>query len=107
MHRLVTMHTHGDFIVLPHWETRVTRYPTQSHHPVTKPTSPCPLLIMPSPRLGSDKYQFLRHWFDLTSVRIRVFESHDLLNREMDAQLIQPAHLVKREGEFYVLYIFT
>ena len=32
---LVTVRTHGDFIVLPHWETAIstmTWYPTQSHY---------------------------------------------------------------------------
>ena len=38
-------------------------YPTQSHYPDTEPTSPCFILIMPSTRLGSDKYTFLSHWF--------------------------------------------
>ena len=36
----------------------VTRYPTQSHYPGTEPTSLCRILIMPSARQGSDKYQF-------------------------------------------------
>ena len=31
---------------------------TQSHYPYTEPTSPCAILIMPSARLGSDKYHF-------------------------------------------------
>ena len=33
-------------------------YTTQLHYPDTETTSPCPMLIMPSARLGSDKYQF-------------------------------------------------
>ena len=44
-------------------------YPTQSHYPDTEPTSPCPILIMPSTRLGSDKYQLYSHCFDSTRVR--------------------------------------
>ena len=36
----------------------MTCYPTQSPYPDTEPTSPCPILIMTSIRLGSDKYQF-------------------------------------------------
>ena len=32
----------------------VTCYPTQSHYPDTEPTSHCPILIMPSARLGRD-----------------------------------------------------
>ena len=39
-----------------------------SHYPDTEPTSPCPILIMPSAWLGSDKYQFLSHWSDSTSI---------------------------------------
>ena len=41
------------------------QYPTQSHYPDTELASPCPILLMLSARLGSDKYQFfLNHWFD-------------------------------------------
>ena len=40
--------THGNFIVLPHWNTC---YPTQSYYPDTELTSACPILIMPSARL--------------------------------------------------------
>ena len=36
----------------------ITWYPTQSHYPDTQPDSPCPTLIMPSTRLGTDKDQF-------------------------------------------------
>ena len=36
----------------------MTWYPTQSHYPDTEPASPCSILIMPSARLGNDKYQF-------------------------------------------------
>ena len=41
-------------------------YPTHSHYSGTKPTSPCPILIMLSAWIGSDKYQFLSHldWLD-------------------------------------------
>ena len=44
----------------------MTWYPTQSFCPDSEPTSPCPMLIMPSTQLGSDKYQHLSHWFDST-----------------------------------------
>ena len=47
----------------------MTCYLTQLHYPGTEPTSPCPILIMPSARLGSDKYQFKSHWFDSTRFR--------------------------------------
>ena len=43
-----------------------TCYPTQSHFPDTEPTSPCPTLIMPTARLGSDTYKFVKSlvWLD-------------------------------------------
>ena len=31
-----------------------------------EPTSPCPIIIMASAWLGSDKDQFESHWFDST-----------------------------------------
>ena len=55
---LVTMCTHYDIIVLHRWET-MNWYPTQSPYPDTDLTSLCPVWIMPSARLGSNKYQFL------------------------------------------------
>ena len=36
----------------------MTFSPTQSHCPDTEPTSPCPILTMPSARLGSDTINF-------------------------------------------------
>ena len=47
----------------------MTCYANQLHYPDVEPSSHCPILIMPSTRLGSDKYQFESHWFDLTRVR--------------------------------------
>ena len=47
-YQFVTVCTHGNFIMLPHWD--VSCYPTQSHYPDTEPTS---IVIMPSARLGS------------------------------------------------------
>ena len=39
----------------------ITQFLTQSHYPETELTSPCPsLVVLPSPRLGSDVYQFCR-----------------------------------------------
>ena len=46
----------------------MTYYLTQLHYPDTEPSSPCPFLIMPSARLGSDKHQFSSHSFDSTRV---------------------------------------
>ena len=51
-------------------------YLTQSHYPDTGQTSPCPILIMLSARLGSDKYKFLsvigltRLWIKLPTFRM-------------------------------------
>ena len=47
----------------------MTWYPTQSHYPVTEPTSPCPILLMPSTKLGSNKYHFCKSlvWHDWES----------------------------------------
>ena len=58
------MRTHGDLIVLPHWETRLSAsWPdiTLSQSPDTEPTSPFRFLIMPSA-----KYQFYKSliWLD-------------------------------------------
>ena len=36
----------------------MTRFPTQSHYPDTDPTSHCPILIMQSTWVGSNKYNF-------------------------------------------------
>ena len=53
----------------------MTCYPTQSHYPVTEPTNPCPILIMPSTWLGRDKYKFdkslirLDHGFMISRAR--------------------------------------
>ena len=71
--RLVTVHTHGNFIVLSQWGKRI------------RPPAPCPnipfshiililswtapVLLMLSTKLGSDKYQFSCHWFDSTENR--------------------------------------
>ena len=62
----VTVHTHDDFIVLPQLRNQMKRYPTQSHYPDTELTSPCPILLMPTTKLGSDKYQFYKSlvWLD-------------------------------------------
>ena len=38
----------------------MTQYPTQLHYSGSVLTSPCPILIIPSARLGSDKYQFYK-----------------------------------------------
>ena len=56
----------------------------------TEATSPCPILIMLSAWLGSDKYQPLSHWCDSTRVWTHGFESYDLPKCETDAQLIRP-----------------
>ena len=44
----------------------MTWFSTHSHYPDPEPTSPCPILIMPSTYLGSHKYQFYKSlvWLD-------------------------------------------
>ena len=54
-YRLVTMCIPGDFIVVPHWEIMLL-----APYPDIELTSPCPILLMLSARLGSDKYQFYK-----------------------------------------------
>ena len=57
--RLVTVLTHGDFIVLPHWNTRLRApFPAIRLSHIILTTSSCLILIMPSAKLGSNKYQF-------------------------------------------------
>ena len=68
-YQLVTECTHGDFIVLPYWYTRpLTPWPTIPLSRIILRLSQ-PVLIMPSAKRGSDKYQFKSHWFDSTRVR--------------------------------------
>ena len=52
----------GDFIVLPHWETIRPSAPCPDISNI-----PCPILIMPSTWLGSDRYTFLSNWFNTGS----------------------------------------
>ena len=58
-HWFVTMHTHGDFIMLQDLGTRpphvITWSPPQSHYPDIEQTTLCSILIMPHDRLGSAK----------------------------------------------------
>ena len=46
----------------------MTQHPTPSHYPVTHPPNYCPILIMLSVWVGSNKFQFLNHWFHLTTI---------------------------------------
>ena len=57
-YRLVTGHTHGDFIAIGHQAAGTAIPLSQNDYLDTEPTSPCHLLIMLSTRLGSDKYNF-------------------------------------------------
>ena len=80
-YRLVTVCTHGDFIALPHWNTRpltgtITCYSTKSHFPDNEPTSPFPILIMSSARVNLKS-----HWLDSTRVRSTACEACVLLIR--------------------------
>ena len=63
----------------------MTCYLTQSHYPDTELTSPCPILIIQSIRLGSDKYQFLKS-FGLTRPG---FQNCKVWIRTHDLQILQ------------------
>ena len=41
-----------------HTHTAMTQFQIESHYPDTELTSPCCSLLMPSSRLGTDKYKF-------------------------------------------------
>ena len=70
-YRLVIVCTHGDFIVLPHWETMPPMWwPVILFSHIILMLSPFPILIIPSGWQQSDMYQFLSHWFDSTRVQI-------------------------------------
>ena len=69
-------------------------YPTQTHSPDTKLTSPSCNLIMLSAWLGGDKYK-LSHWFDSTTLRTREFEFLHLPKLDPDAQLLYPSAVKK------------
>ena len=58
-YQLVTVHNHGNFIVLPNCVIRTTAaYATQSEYLATELSTLCPLLLMLNAMLGSDKCQF-------------------------------------------------
>ena len=69
----------------------MTQYPTQSHYLDTELTTPCPILLMSSARLGSDKYNFYKSslsleregtsWFLACALAIR---PPDIFNTETD-----------------------
>ena len=65
----VHSHTHGNFIVLPHWKIMpLAPWPnqTQFHYPDTELTSPCSILLMLNTKQGSNNYQFDKSlaWLD-------------------------------------------
>ena len=70
----------------------MTSYPIQSHYPDTELISPCPILLMPSARLGSDKYQFYESlvWLDQETSSWSPTHKGGVL-------LIQPPHPVRRQ----------
>ena len=69
-HRLVTVYTHADFIVLPNWEIRPpTPWAKIPLNPIILTLSepvPSPTLMMLSTRLQCDKYKFDKSlvWLD-------------------------------------------
>ena len=64
---LVMVHTHGDLIVLTHWEIRPSAsWPDIPLSADTEPTGPCNIIVVFSARLGIDKYQSYKSlvWLD-------------------------------------------
>ena len=64
----VTVHTHGNFIVLLHWEIRSLAPWLDISQPLSWhwAEQPCPIQLMPSTWLGSYKFQFDKSlvWLD-------------------------------------------
>ena len=64
--RLVALHTHGNFIVLPDLKNQdpgtMVQYPAQSHYHDNELASSCPILLKLSTRLGSNNFK----WFKLS-----------------------------------------
>ena len=94
----MTVRTHGDFIVLPHWEI-MPQYPTQSPYPDTELFNPCPILLMPSAWQGSDKYKSLSHWFDSIMVWI------PWSTKPRDGCSTDSARLVPSRGELVLRWV--
>ena len=83
--------THGDFSVLPHWDTRLSAlWPdillSSINLTLTQPVLTL-TIIMPSAWLGSDKSKL---FFYSTNILTHGLESFDLIKRETDAQLTWP-----------------
>ena len=60
-------HSRWHYIAAPPWNQAASiHYPTQSHYPNLELTSPCPILLILSSKLGSGNYQFdnLLVWHD-------------------------------------------
>ena len=105
VYRLVTVRTHGDVIVLPQLADQatgiITGYPTQSHYPNTQPTIACPILIMQSASLGSDKYSVLSDWVDTD----QSLNQRDHLISLKEAWMLNSfGHLVKAGAPFVRLH---
>ena len=89
---LLTVCTHGDFIMAAPLGNQAAStmiwYLTWSHYPDTEPTRPCPILLMPNPRLGNDEYQ--------------LYKSFVWLGWELNAVYLSSGELnaVTRPGEF-------
>ena len=86
-YRVVTVHTHVDFISAAppgdQADSTMTGYPIQSHYHAFEPTSRCPILIMQSAWLGSDKNKYLSYRFVSTRIQTCDLESYDLPKWEM------------------------
>ena len=66
-YRLVTVHTHGNFIVKNLATSNVTQYPTQPHYPAAELTSPCPIPLNAERQTEKqEQYICIGHCFDST-----------------------------------------
>ena len=59
-----------------------------AHYPATEPTSPCPIIIVLSTWLESDKYQFSSRWFDLSRIW-----THEIRIPHLPKQVWKCAHV--------------
>ena len=75
-------------------------YPTQSHYPETELTSSCPITIILSTWLESDKYHLLSHCLDSTKVRAHEVFSLHLPKWKTDALLLWPFRLFDGNGNY-------
>ena len=86
----MTVHSHGNFRAMPHWEIRLVHHEPLSLMILTlSQPVPGPVILILSACLGTAKYKSLGHWFDSDRIRMYGFKSNDAPKWEMDAQFIR------------------